>query len=97
MTQPVRVVATLRCKPGLGGEALAPMRACVAETRREPGCIDYAAYRAPENADRIVVVELWESRDALAIHNRTPHLKALVEAVSPLAAAPLEVLVMEEI
>lgn len=97
MSDPVRVVATLRCKPGKGDEAVLAVRRCVAATRQEAGCIEYAAYRSDDAPDRITVVELWQSLQALEEHKRTPHLQALVEAVKDLAAAPLEVLVLTDI
>ncbi|MCQ8279204.1 antibiotic biosynthesis monooxygenase [Acetobacteraceae bacterium KSS8] len=97
MAEPLRVVATIHCKPGTGGEAADAMRVCVRESRKEAGCIEYAAYRTPDMPDRMTVVELWESAAALEQHNKTPHFKALIGVVGPLAAAPIEVLVLNEI
>ncbi len=97
MSEPLRVVATIHCKPGTGEEAVAAMRDCVLESRKESGCIEYAAYRADDTPDRITVVELWGNAAALEQHNQTPHFKALVDVVGKLAAAPIEVLSLKEI
>jgi len=79
----IYVVATLVTKPG-GGEALrGPAAACVAETLKEAGCIEYELYQSLGNPDRLVFVEKWETRDALTAHAKQPHLKVWRDASSP--------------
>ena len=43
-------------------------------TRAEPGCHDYAFCQEISDPDRIRIVELWESMEALASHFGTPHM-----------------------
>lgn len=52
------------------------MEAMISASRAEPGCIAYSY--GPDLADPNVflVLEKWESREALKAHLETPHLKS---------------------
>lgn len=52
------------------------MQAMLSASRAEPGCIEY--YYGPDMSDpnAFLVLEKWESWDALDAHFGTPHLKA---------------------
>lgn len=72
----IYVIAELRVKPGTADKAIAAARASVAETVKENGCISYDMHRSVTDLARLVLVERWESREALARHMETPHFKA---------------------
>ena len=72
----IYVIAELRMKPGTAEKAFAEGRKAVAETVKEDGCISYDLYQSVTDPTRLVVVERWESREALTRHFETPHLKA---------------------
>lgn len=79
----IYVVATLTTTPG-GAEALrAPAAACIAETRKEKGCIAYELFQSLGDPDKLVFVEKWETRDDLTAHSKQPHLKVWREASAP--------------
>lgn len=79
----IYVVATLTTTPG-GADALrAPAAACIAETRKEDGCISYELFQSLDDPDKLVFVEKWETREALTAHSKQPHLKVWRDASTP--------------
>ncbi len=60
----------------------------VRRSRTEPGCISHAVHFDVEDPNRLVFVERWSDRDALAAHFGVPESGAFVRAASKLAAAP---------
>ena len=46
--------------------------------RREEGCLGYDYYLDTEDADRLLLVERWESRAAQQLHLRQPHMAAAI-------------------
>ncbi len=81
----IRVVAVITAKPGRRDEILAAFRANVAAVRAEQGGIEYAGhvdaagigpFQAKLGPDAFVVLESWESPEALAAHIAAPHMAA---------------------
>jgi quinol monooxygenase YgiN len=72
----IYVIAELRVKPGTIDKAIAAARLSVAETVKEDGCISYDMHQSVTDPQRLVLVERWESREALTRHFDTPHFKA---------------------
>jgi quinol monooxygenase YgiN len=72
----IYVIAELSIKPGSAEKAAAAARQAVAETNKEDGCIFYQMHLNVSDPTKLVVVERWESREALDAHLLTPHLKA---------------------
>lgn len=64
--------------------AAAGFAACVTETRKEAGCIDYRCSPDADEAGRLNVFEQWEDHTAIDAHMQTPHLIALLTEVGPL-------------
>ena len=80
----VHVVAVITAKPGLRDAALDAVRANLPAVRAEQGCIEYGpavdadgigSFQAPLGPDTFVVIEKWESADALKAHAAAPHMK----------------------
>jgi quinol monooxygenase YgiN len=80
----IHVIALITAKPGKRDEVLKHFRANVPAVRAENGCIEYGAAIDAEPAlpiqtkygpDTFVVVEKWESMDALKAHAAAPHMK----------------------
>jgi quinol monooxygenase YgiN len=57
--------------------ALEAFAVVVAESRKEPGCIDYAFTPDPDVPGRVRVFEHWVSDAALTEHLTLPHVQAL--------------------
>jgi quinol monooxygenase YgiN len=81
----IHVVAVITAKPGQRGAILAHFRANAPTVRAEQGCIEYVAAVDAENAlpfqtkwgpDTFLVVEKWESMEALKAHAAAPHMAA---------------------
>ena len=77
------VLAVITAKPGMRDAILEVFRTNVPAVRAEQGCIEYGAAVDAKNAlnfqtiygpDTFVVVEKWESMDALKAHAAAPHM-----------------------
>lgn len=79
----IYVVATLTVKPGRLDLLRGPAAACIAETRKEAGCISYELFASFADPEKLVFVEKWETREALTAHSKEPHLKAWRDASAP--------------
>jgi quinol monooxygenase YgiN len=79
----VHVIAVITAKPGKRAEVLQLFKANVPNVLKEDGCIEYGAtvdcadagFAAKYGDDTFVVVEKWESLNALAAHAASPHMK----------------------
>ena len=81
----IHVVAVVTAKPGQRDAILEAFRANVPAVHAEQGCIEYGpvidapgigASQAKIGDDTFMVIEKWESADALAAHAKSPHMAA---------------------
>jgi quinol monooxygenase YgiN len=82
----IHVVAIITTKPGQRAVVLEAFDANVPAVRAENGCIEYGAavdlmpslgaMQANFGPDTFVVIEKWESPDALRAHAASPHMTA---------------------
>jgi quinol monooxygenase YgiN len=81
----IQVIAIITAKPGLRGQILDAFRANMPTVHAEKGCIEYAPAVDAEGAgavqtklgpDTFVVIEKWESLEALRAHAQSPHMAA---------------------
>jgi quinol monooxygenase YgiN len=63
----------LRAREGQEALLEAELRALVAPTRREEGCITYDLHRAAEIPGAFLLHEVWASRRDHTRHTKTPH------------------------
>lgn len=65
----------VQLRPRDGQETLleAELRALVAPTRREDGCLTYDLFRLAEGPAAFLLHEVWASREDHTRHTRTPH------------------------
>jgi quinol monooxygenase YgiN len=70
------VMGTFRLPPASLDAGRAAMARVVAASRAEPGCIAYAYAQDLTEPGLFRVSEAWESREALAVHFETVHMKA---------------------
>jgi quinol monooxygenase YgiN len=97
MSEGIAVVAIAQAKPGLEAEVEAAIRPCVAQTRKEAGCRLYTVHTDLDRPGRFVFIEQWESREALAAHEKEPHFLAMARAFETRLAEPLQILVLREL
>ena len=81
----IHVIAVVTAKPGQRDSILRAFRANVPAVRAEKGCIEYGAAVDADPAlpvqtkygpETFIVVEKWESMDALKAHAAAPHMAA---------------------
>jgi quinol monooxygenase YgiN len=81
----IHVLAIITAKPGQREAILAAFRANMPAVHAEKGCIEYGPAVDAEGAggiqtkfgpDTFVVIEKWESLDALKAHAGAPHMAA---------------------
>lgn len=94
--QTVHVLAIITAKSGLRDELLTAFRANVPAVHAEDGCIEYGAAIDTEGVgalqtrfgeDTFVVVEKWESLDALKAHAAAPHMAAYAAKTKDMIAS----------
>ncbi len=74
------VVAKLKAKAGSEEALGARLRALVAPTHAEAGCLRYELNRSHEEPGLFVFCESWESRPLWEAHMNSPHLVEFGEA-----------------
>ncbi|MEW5862219.1 MAG: antibiotic biosynthesis monooxygenase family protein [Pseudomonadota bacterium] len=92
----IHVIAVITAKPGMRAKVLEHFNANVPAVRAEKGCIEYGAAVDAEPAlpiqtkfgpDTFVVVEKWESLEALKAHAAAPHMAAYAARTKELIAS----------
>ena len=92
----IHVVAIITAKPGRRAAVLDAFRANVPAVRAEEGCIEYGPaidaegagdLQTPVGADTFVVIEKWDSLEALRAHGASAHMAAYAAAVKDMLAA----------
>jgi quinol monooxygenase YgiN len=92
----IHVIAVITAKPGKRDAILEAFRANVPNVRAEQGCIEYGAAIDADPAlpvqtkygpDTFLVIEKWESMDALKAHAAAPHMAAYGASTKELIAS----------
>jgi len=69
----VTLAAIVRAKEGQELLLEAELRALVAPTRREEGCLQYDLHRSTDLTGQFFLHEVWETREHHTAHYETPH------------------------
>ena len=81
----IHVLAMITAKPGMREQILEHFRANMPAVHAEQGCIEYGPavdaegmgkIQTPLGGETFVVIEKWESLDALKAHGAAPHMAA---------------------
>jgi quinol monooxygenase YgiN len=92
----IHVLAVITAKPGQRSSILEHFNANVPAVHAEAGCIEYGAavdsahplpFQTAYGPDTFVVVEKWESMDALKAHAATAHMVAYGAKTKELVAS----------
>ena len=92
----IHVIAIITAKPGQRAEVLSHFKANVPAVHAEKGCIEYGAavdadglgsFQTKLGPDTYIVVEKWESTDALKAHGAAPHMAAFAAKTRDLIAS----------
>lgn len=76
----LHVVATIPAKPDAVHEIRVALRALVAASREEEGCLAYDLYESAAAPGTFVTVERWTGQDALDEHLQSPHIEEALAA-----------------
>jgi quinol monooxygenase YgiN len=94
--QMIHVLAIITAKAGLRDRILEAFQANVPAVRAENGCIEYGAaidtdgvgsLQTKFGEDTFVVIEKWESLDALKAHAAAPHMAAYASRTKDMIAS----------
>lgn len=92
----IHVIAVITAKPGQREAILEAFRANMPAVHAETGCIEYGPvidaegigpFQTKLGPDAFMVVEKWESADALKAHAAAPHMAAYAARVKDLIAS----------
>jgi quinol monooxygenase YgiN len=81
----IHVLAMIAAKPGMRDAILKEFRANMPAVHAEKGCIEYGpavdaegigSFQTKFGPDSFVVIEKWESPEALKAHAASPHMAA---------------------
>ena len=91
MTQQVTIIATLYAKAGQEDALAARMHEMARATREEAGCILYELQRSIDDPFEFIMVEYWRDAEAVALHDASAHMAALVADLPALVDRPVAV------
>ena len=92
----IHVVAILTAQPGQRAAVLEAFHANMPAVHAEAGCIEYGPVAdAPDGGpiqtklgeDTFMVIEKWESLDALMAHSASPHMADYAKKTKPMLAS----------
>ena len=83
----ILVTGSVTARPETFGEVRELSLEHVHRSRTEPGCISHAVHVDCENPLRLVFVEQWADRAALAAHFAVPASRDFIKSLQSLAAA----------
>jgi quinol monooxygenase YgiN len=92
----VVVVAVFRARAEHREEVERGLRAILAPTHAEDGCLAFALHRGADDPRVLVFVERWASRDHLAAHAGRPWIVGVRDLV-PLLESPPKVHVLDPV
>lgn len=94
----IGVIASIKVQDGKQADFEAVFGELAAQVRaNEPGNKLYQLCRSRDDATSYVVMELYESEEALKAHTQTAHYKAAGPKIGPLAGGPPDVKFFETV
>lgn len=97
MSEPLDVIATIEVQPGRADEAVAIFAEYLETVRAEAGCLRYELFRVRRDPDTLVMVEKWESAEALKDHGVAEHFVAMSGRLAGLLASAPAVRVLDPV
>ena len=83
---PVRLVIEMNAKPGKGAELAKLQASRCGEVAQEPGCLQFEIFQSAVNPDKLCLLELWESQDALDVHAKVNETRQPLPGAAELRA-----------
>lgn len=100
----IHVLASIQTKPGCKAKFLEIFKANMPAVKAENGCIEYRPAVDVETGfpaqrldpDMVVIIEKWQSLDALRTHLAAPHMATYREKVKDLVAGAASLKVLQD-
>ncbi|MCB1778886.1 MAG: antibiotic biosynthesis monooxygenase [Candidatus Competibacteraceae bacterium] len=77
---PVQKVVRITAKAGQEQELRDALKILEADTREEPGCVEFAFFQAISDEASFVLLEHFANEEAFMIHIQLPHTQAFFKA-----------------
>ena len=90
--QPLFVFARFHAREGDADDIETALRAVVAPTREEDGCLFIEAYRSTRDPRLFYVHSRWKNEAAFDLHGELPHTVRFLEQVRLFIDHPLDVI-----
>lgn len=88
-TEQIVLIATFQARPETRDELYTRLLEMVNLTVVEPGCLQYELHTNDADPMQFTFVETWASDAALAGHDDTVHVKAIISDIPRLTSQPL--------
>ncbi len=97
MAENLIVIAYLTAKPGKEAVARKNIRALLAPTHAEKGCIVYDLHEMHSEPGKFVFYEVWKTADHLNAHAKSKHLKAFRKIAPDFLAEPIDLTMWKKV
>ena len=87
----VTVIVEEKIKEGQLSEFAEFMREMIRLTKEEEGCIAYDLYEGADGSGDVVMVEVWESKEALDAHMQSAHFQKYIPAAEAYKESPSKI------
>lgn len=93
----VKVVAKSCVKADMIDEYLKLSKEMVEETVKEEGCIKYELFQDIQDLNTMLIIEEWESEEALNKHMASEHFKRIIPQLKELREKTSEVNILKKL
>ncbi len=87
------VRAKIKAKKGERDNIISKSQDLIDSSRLDPGNISYNLYAGTEDEDLLIMLEQWESSQALDAHMQTEHFKVFGRAIENIVAEKMDIAV----
>jgi len=87
----ISVMATLTSKKDTDATLQIELKKLLKATLAEEGCLCYEIYEYSREKGKYVVIDQWESEEALTKHQASPHYKYFIHIAPALLNNPIEI------
>ena len=97
MRTSLTVIAEIIAKPGKEDEVRKHLLGFIEPTRKEEGCVQYDLHVSTDNPGHFIFFENWTSREMLARHSESEHIRAFRPLKEALLAQPTRIITANRI
>lgn len=93
----VILMATLKANEGQGDAVAAEFNKLLPRVLKDPGTVGYLVGRVANDPSKFIVIEQYESREALQFHGQTEHFKAFNAATRGMFAGRADIQILNKV